>query len=94
MLCVQNLLTLCTTPACDSERTMVGTWSAGSHVNRNKQHKWHNSAYLNHTGHNTYLPYAFGGGYILSLDLSKVRSLRIRLAAKCLQAHAACCKRV
>jgi hypothetical protein len=55
--------------------------SSGTNVNRNTQHKWHNAAYLTHTGHRQYLPYAFGGGYILSLDLSKVRRMSVPLEA-------------
>jgi hypothetical protein len=69
---MQNLLTLCTTAACDSERAYVGTMVGGSGVYMDQRHKWHNAEYLEHTMVQTYLPYALGGGYILSLDVIKV----------------------
>ena len=72
--CLQNLLTLCTSPECDHQRAYVGTMIEGrNHVNRNPRHKWHNAAYIAHAGVYEYAPYAFGGGYFLSLDVVKVR---------------------
>jgi hypothetical protein len=69
---MQNLLTLCTSAACDSERAYVGTIVGGGEVVKEQSHKWHNQEYVEHTKAETYLPYALGGGYILSLDVVKV----------------------
>jgi hypothetical protein len=69
---VQNLLTLCTTAECDAERSYIGTIIGGTKVMMDPSHRWHNAAYLSHTKVQTYLPYALGGGYILSLDVARV----------------------
>jgi hydroxyproline O-galactosyltransferase 2/3/4/5/6 len=68
---VQNLLTLCTTAECDAERSYIGNIRTGSII-MDPTHRWHNAAYLSHTGGGEYLPYAAGGGYILSLDAVNV----------------------
>ena len=72
---MQGLLALCTAEACDREATFLGAISSDSHVNRNPAHKWYNGAYIAHAGRFlSYPPYAFGGGYIVSLDIAQVRS--------------------
>jgi hypothetical protein len=73
---LQNLLLLCTSARCDREAAYVGAVIEGraNHVNRNPAHKWHNAAYIRHAGVYQYLPYAFGGGYALSLDVCQARS--------------------
>lgn len=54
-----------------------------SWVNQDTSHKWGNRAYVLHTLNRKYLPYAFGGGYILSLDVVQVRPG----ACRCLHAY-------
>jgi Galactosyltransferase len=69
---LQNLLKLCQTSNCDEEAKYVGTFVSGAPVFMDTKHKWHNQAYIMHTAVKRYLPYAFGGGYILSGDIVKV----------------------
>ena len=78
---MQNLLTLCTTAECDAERAYVGTFVGGAGVYMAANHKWHNGAYLQHARVETYLPYALGGGYVLSLDVVRVCCAPLRQAA-------------
>lgn len=70
---VQNLLRLCTSPQCDRERTYAGTFIGGAPVMMDSKHKWFNQAYILHAAVKNYPPYALGGGYILSLDVIRVR---------------------
>lgn len=69
---LQNLLKLCKTKECDQEAKYVGTFIGGSPVFMDAKHKWHNQAYIMHASVRNYLPYALGGGYILSADILKV----------------------
>lgn len=73
------LLTRCTTAECDGERTYGGTFIGGAEVMMHPEHKWHNAPYLAHAAVENYLPYALGGGYLLSLDVIRVRASRRRL---------------
>jgi site-specific DNA-adenine methylase len=71
-LVLQNLLQLCQTSKCDKEAKYVGTFIGGAAVFMDSKHKWNNQAYFEHTAVKSYLPYALGGGYILSGDILKV----------------------
>ena len=73
---MQNLLTLCTSAACDRERSYIGTMVGNSWVNQDTSHKWGNRAYVAHTTSRKYIRYAYGGGYFLSLDLVQVRACK------------------
>jgi hypothetical protein len=71
---VQNLLALCKSAECDDSRAYVGMFIGGAEVVMDARHKWHNQAYIAHASVKHYLPYALGGGYIISHDVFSVCS--------------------
>jgi hypothetical protein len=76
---MQNLLMLCSSAECNREKAYVGTIIGGSPVMMDAKHKWHNQAYIMHANVKNYLPYALGGGYIISGDIVKARLLMQRM---------------